>query len=93
MFIANIEEDPFEKGSSSNSSPKTFASFWQGADTFIKKAQYDYILRFINIAAPCQKEIKVFGKGSGEQPFFRKVFPSIDYKRSISVYPSLSGGS
>ena len=32
---------------------------------FIKKAQYDHILRFyISIAAPCQKELEVLGKGS-----------------------------
>ena len=55
-----IEGNSFEKEFPSNSFQKTFASFWQGADTFIKIAQYDYILRFINIAAPFQKEIKVF---------------------------------
>jgi hypothetical protein len=44
---------------------------------------FSYCAFFINVPAPCQKEAKVFGKGSGEQPFFRKVFTSDTRKRSV----------
>ena len=43
---------------------------------FIKKAQYDHILRFINIAAPAKKEIEVFGR-EFEGNLSSERFPSI----------------
>jgi hypothetical protein len=76
-----------------NSLPKTSNSFWQGADTCIKKAQYIIILRFyISIAAPCPKEIKVFGNGVNiskadvwenlsSEKFFPVVITNILYQR------------
>ena len=76
MFI--IEITPFEKGVISNSLPKTFSFIF----SHIGLALYYYRAFFYFRRALYEKKSakKVFGKGYGGKPFFRKVSPIINYK-------------
>ena len=75
-----------KKGYPSNSLPKTsvFVFAWDSL-TFKVSAVPRFIFCRDSTAIPRKNKIKVFGKGSGEEPFFRKVFPSDRHKYSIPV--------
>ena len=70
----SVEEDPFEKGSSSNSSPKTFNLNFAPMGCSQKRER---LTLFVSGEYPIGAKfgLKVFGKRSGEEPFFRKVLP------------------
>ena len=65
----------FVKKRELNSSPKTFNLNFapMGYSTDMKRLNLSFHREYL-IGA--KFGLKVFGKGSGEEPFFRKVFPS-----------------
>ena len=65
----------FVKKREQNSSPKTFNLNFapMGYSTDMKRLNLSFHREYL-IGA--KFGLKVFGKGSGEEPFFRKVFPS-----------------
>ncbi len=72
VFMSITEGNPFEKGFPSGSLPKTFSLNLRPIGC------YPMGLEFI---------LKVFGRGFGRKPFFRKVSPDkYRYKNSINIF-------
>ena len=67
-----------KKGISSNSSPKTFSFVFSARGTALKENLKPFYLSGVPLAEKTMSE--VFGKGSGKEPFSRKVCPSSRYK-------------
>jgi len=70
-YVYPLRRTLLKKGLSSNSSPKTFVFVYSP----IWRLQGYRILVIFNAPYRGINQIKVFGKGFGEEPFLRKVFP------------------
>jgi len=69
-----------KRGFPSNSPPKTFNVFGRVVSDFYREAVSRSFGVFLKEQMPlAQKILKVFGKGFGEKPFFRKVLPDKNY--------------
>jgi hypothetical protein len=88
-----LRETLLKKESPSNSLPKTFSSIFSAR--VLPKILWISLFRLLGSTLAEKIKLKVFGKGFGEEPFFRKVCPDERYvfygkyghwQRTFSLY-------